>query len=495
MHARPWPAALLVVLLWALASAAPAPAGGGPNPVRAENARPGDAGAWSQIVDGIALQGYASQTSVLPGGALELHVSGVEGERYRVEVYRLGWYGGAGARRLRCGACSAMRTSHARPTPAPDPSTGEVDAGWPASVTLPVPRRWVSGYYLAKLVAGSGPEAGAASLIPFIVREPPGRSSRALVIAPVNTWQAYNGWGGKSLYAFNSSGGVPANRVSFNRPVGRDYTAYELQLVSFLERQGYDVSYATDVDVDRDPGLLRRHTLVITAGHGEYWSSRQRDAFDAAKAAGVNLAFMGANTGYWQIRYENGGRTVVGYKHQPDPIRDPRLQTVRFRDFGRPECRLQGVQFEGGAGQAGRTAYAYTVPRGALPWMRGSGLAAGSVVEGVVGYEYDTLVPGCVDARPVVLFNWDGTPPADAVAYAARSGSLVFSAGSLEFSWALDDRGHPLPADPRVQRFARNMLADLLVRHRPPRRGGRGRRPHAGLPAPPGRPRGQGAER
>ena len=107
----------------------------------------------------------------------------------------------------------------------------------------------------------------------MIVREPAGQHASALVIAPVNTWQAYNPWGGKSLYDFQSDG-VAAVKVSFNRPYHPAHTflEYDLDLIRWLEREGYDVSYTTDVDVDSQPGSLLQHTLVMTAGHDEYWS-------------------------------------------------------------------------------------------------------------------------------------------------------------------------------------------------------------------------------
>ena len=154
-------------------------------------------------------------------------------------------------------------------TPAPD-GNGEVRAGWPVTNTLGVPGAWVSGYYLARIVLSDGSVPGA---IPFVVREPAAAPAPSAVVVqvPVNTWQAYNAWGGKSLYDFNS-GGSRANRVSFDRPYlwigpgAQVMTSWELSLVRFLESEGVDVSYVTDVDVDRDPAVLTRHRVAITAG-------------------------------------------------------------------------------------------------------------------------------------------------------------------------------------------------------------------------------------
>src|SRR5205823_5779801 len=106
-----------------------------------------------------------------------------------------------------------------------------------------------------------------------------------------------------------------------------------------------DVSYTTDVDVDRDPSELARHRLVLTAGHSEYWTKAMRDGFEWARDQGTNLAFMGANTGYWQIRYADDRRTIVEYRNATaDPEPDVLTKTVRFRDLvpPRPECELLG---------------------------------------------------------------------------------------------------------------------------------------------------------
>ncbi len=352
--------ACAAVLLW---QATPALADAEDNPVKAENALSGTT-AWQPHYQGLssanqhALEGYASRVSVLPGEAIDLHVSTNPVARYRVEVYRLGWYGGAGGRLIGClPSCSGDKQGTSLAVPSLD-GNGFVDAGWPVTDSFTVPASAVSGYYVAHLVLTSGSLAGSSHKIPVIVREPASQHSKVLVIAPVNTWQAYNPWGGKSLYTHSSTGGVAAVKVSFNRPYSPVLTflEYDFDLVRWLEREGYDVSYTTDVDVHYDPGSLSGHTLVMTAGHDEYWTREMRDSLDAARGAGVNLAFMGANTGYWQIRYEDAGRTVVEYRSaSADPFPDPAGKTVRFRDLAtpRPECELLGVQYESGQEASG----------------------------------------------------------------------------------------------------------------------------------------------
>jgi len=266
----------------ALATSAP------PNPIQVENAQPGaDPASWIQpAYTATSIAGYSSEISVLPGQIVHLHVRTSAGQRYRVEIFRLGWYGGSGARLLAClPSCGGDEGSQ------PYGTTDGFRADWPVTDAFTVPETAPSGYYYALLrVTSPGDDHDARGWVAFIVREPPSHHSQILVQVPVNTWQAYNPWGGKRLYNFNSSHGVAATRVSFDRPLA--YTAQgpfeaEYNLVRFLEREGYDVSYQTDVDTDEHPESLLQHRLVVVAGHDEYWSKVMRDAFDAARDAGT----------------------------------------------------------------------------------------------------------------------------------------------------------------------------------------------------------------
>jgi hypothetical protein len=450
-----------------------------PNPIQQENGRPGTPGWGNGEWRDAAITGYASEASVAPGESLHLHVSSPAS--YRVEIYRLGWYAGVGGRLVAClPGCSEYGSGQRYGAPAPNDATGEVRLSWPVTDIVDVPTDWISGYYVARLVpVGDGPRG----TVPFVVREGADRRSSILVEVPVNTWQAYNSWGGKSLYDFNSTDLRAANRVSFDRPYlwqapgSQALSAWELPLVRFLEREGYDVSYATDVDVDRDPSLLLRHRTVVVAGHGEYWTKGMRDAFEAARAAGTNMAFLGANIAYWQVRYENGGRTVVGYKSAADPEPDPALKTMLFRELtpSRPECELLGVQHYTGAYDWPRADF--QVAAAGDPWLAGSGLTLSSTVAGIVSREHDQIPAGSPPGtscglQVTVLLHHDGGANdlirAEAVRYTAPSGARVFSAGSLELGWALDafrvnGDGIDSPVDPRVQAFVRTMLADLQL--------------------------------
>jgi hypothetical protein len=439
--------------------------GTGPR-VAYENARHGTT-AWSTAAVANA-EVYASEVSALPGARLHFHVSTEPNARYRVELFRIGWYGGTGGRLVACApSCTGDKPGGALPTPAPpaaDPFAAAVRARWPVTDTIPTLPRWQSGYYMARVVVTAGSVAGPGGSTFLILRAPPTRRTSVLVQVPVNTWQAYNAWGGKSLY---DSAAPRGYHVSFDRPYGRGSQsplAWELPVVRLLERRGYDVSYQTDIDTDADPASLLGRRLVIVAGHDEYWTRRIRDAFDRALGSGVNLAFLGANIGFWQMRYSDtdGAIGIDEYRSaDADPSPDLTEKTTRFRRLAtpRPECTLMGVSYSGGIG--GPNDYRVTTAGAADPWLAGTGLTVGDVIPGVVGYEWDTFDPGCARPGETVLFHSDGLPkPADAVRFTAPSGSRVFSAGSLAFVSGADTFGDRR-GDPRLARFFANALDDL----------------------------------
>jgi hypothetical protein len=450
-----------------------------PDPVQVENALPGYApGLTPNSAVGGAIEGYASEVSALPGDTLHLHVSTSPAAPYRVEIDRLGWYDGAGARLIGCTpSCSGFRPGQALPAGVPDAS-GLVRAGWPVTDTFVLPADATSGYYRIRFILANGP----ASATYVIVRAPAISQAAILVQVPVNTWQAYNSWGGRSLYDIMRTA-TRANRVSFDRPYAfssagnQSPLGWEYPLVYFLEQQGYDVSYQTDLDTERDPSSLLGHRLVIDIGHDEYWTETMRYAFEAARDANVNLAFMGANDAYWRMRYEDGGRTIAVYKSQDDPVGDPAQKTGLFRVVDSPECELIGIQHQGG--KLDWQPADYTVVASSLdhPWFSGTGFDAGSVVHGVVGIETDTIPlwdSGASCGHQLTVFfhheaGGDQLGNADAVAYTTPGGATVFASGSKRFDWGLADppsvagRAHGL-VDPRLQRFVRNMLDDLSAR-------------------------------
>jgi hypothetical protein len=322
----------------AVASRAATPAAAAdtaPNPVRTENAKPGTA-AWRLVNPAAAgeIEGYASLTSVNRGGTIDLFVRTAD-PSYRVNVYRVGWYGGAGGREV---YASGAVASTPQPAPTEDPATHLVEANWtnPLRLTVPAssdPTDWASGVYLAKLTASGGKE----SYVVFAVRDD-ARPAALLLQLSVTTYQAYNSWGGYSLYT-----STPARKVSFNRPyafhgagasgvgagefftnlTGASYpgsrAAWEVNMVRWLEREGYDVTYATNLDTHANPSLLANRRAFLSVGHDEYWSYEMRANVEAARDRGVGLGFFSANSAYWQVRFEPSAagqpdRTMVAYK-------------------------------------------------------------------------------------------------------------------------------------------------------------------------------------
>jgi hypothetical protein len=477
-----------VVLLCGLLVHARAQAHPTANPIVRENALAGTAD-WQRTVGG-DIQVYGSQIAGAPGDGVGLHVS--TRYRYRILVYRLGWYQGAGARQVAClPGCTADEPGALQAQPGTPPAPQDappIRANWPVTDTVSTDASWTTGYYLVEALLTSGPSAGDVATTFFVLHEPSGsQGSEILVQVPVNTWEAYNSWGGRSLYEFT---GPRMARVSFDRPFG--YLAqspfwWEIQLVRFLEREGYDVSYQTDIDTNNDPSSLLRHRLVVVAGHDEYWTSAMRDAFDAAVAAGTNLAFIGSNDAYWHVEYEDGGRTIFGYKSLLDPNPVLAQKTALWREIGRPECVLMGVQHQFLTRQSHSLDYTVTAAGAADPWLAGTSLEPGDTVVNVVGREHDVLNPypaSCFHSGLVVLFHYDGQGTdqnADAVRFTAQSGARIFASGAQKFSWALDDwrpdgavtppmavaSDRTAPADPRVQQFMRNALDDL-TRPAPP---------------------------
>ncbi len=480
-----WALIAAFAALAALALVSPAAGRADSGPVPSENALPGTPGWYMATASvGTAADQYAGRVtsidgwiwplSAAPGEQMDLHVGTVSGVRYRIEFYRLGWYDGDGARLMSClPSCSGDEAGVTQPLPpAPDPATGMVKPNWSTTDSITVPSSWPSGTYVAALHITSGTGAGTVRRLPFVIRAANPNASKIVVIVPVNTWAAYNGWGGKSLYDGHSVDGVRASVVSFEKPWAegveiQNWRYDEYPLVRFLEREELDVSYVTDWDVSSRPGILAGHRVVMTMGHGEYWSKEHRDALEAARDAGQNLAFLGANLGYWQVRYADGGRSLIGYKSNADPIGDPALKTDQFRYVGRPECELIGVQYNNTSWPLG-TSDDMSVVDGSLgdSWFAGSGFTAGSSVIDMLGYEWDQVTPGC-DTPPLTkLFRWQvsGWPTGDGVRYTAPSGAEVFGAGTLQYAWGLDGwrwSGASGAADPRLVTFTMNMLTDM----------------------------------
>lgn len=449
------------------------------NPIQDENRLPGtDQWRLANVAQAHEIEGYASLTSVNIGGSIRLYVSTTD-PRYVIDIFRMGWYAGAGGRRM---ADTIQRSGSVQPTPPPDPVTGRIECHWSDPYALAIPRDWLSGFYLAKLTAQP---SGKQGYILFVVRDD-ARASDLLFQSSVTTMEAYNEWGGKSLYGFNSQG-PQATKVSFDRPYSLTsgpnefLYRYEYLMVRFLEREGYDVTYETNVDTHERGDLLLNHRAFLSVGHDEYWSWQMRQSVERARDRGVNLGFFSGNVCYWQIRFEpntagDPDRTIVAYKESAltaDPVmldHDPSndyLTTTGFRlpPVNRPEEQFVGVMTSivGVDGD--------TIIENPSHWVfAGTGLARGAHLVGLEGHEVDKNF-GAAPANTVRLAH---SPVSDATGhtdygdmtiYQASSGAWVFAVGTIQWAWGIDDfnaAAHPGRVSAAAQQITRNVLAAFL---------------------------------
>ncbi len=430
------------------------------NPIVTENARPG-AASWQLADPAVSheVEGYASLTSVTRGGRILFYVRTTDAS-YTIQIFRLGWYAGLGGRAL---TQAVSRASQPQPGCPMDPTTGMVECDWtdPYAFDVPAaadPSDWASGLYVAHV---TGDQSGKDVLLHFVVRDD-ARSSDYLMQSSVTTREAYNTWGGKSLYDFNSVGGR-AHQVSFNRPYDtQNVDNREVSMVRFLEREGYDVAYATSLDTHESGGQLLRHRAFLSVAHDEYWSSQMRTNVEAARSAGVHLAFFSADVCYWQMRLQASpvsganDRTMVCYK---DASLDP--TTVLFRDpqVNRPEDDLLGVMHDGDPVDTD------VVVANTSHWaFAGTGLHDGDKLHRLLGNEADGVFadkhPGLIRLGHSPFTDSTGTLRySDMTLYSAPSGSMVFAAGTIWWAYGLDDYGVQDRLSPAVQQITRNILS------------------------------------
>ncbi|MGH9890634.1 MAG: N,N-dimethylformamidase beta subunit family domain-containing protein, partial [bacterium] len=478
-----------------------------PNAIVAENCQPGNPSSEWEItgIGDLGVQGFATDISVNRGQTVFFKVS-TPASDYRLDIYRMGYYGGLGARKVAT-AQPSIALPQSQPACLSDASTGLVDCGnWAVSASWGVPATATSGIYFAKAVRA---DTGGASHIFFVVRDDSGTSD-LLFQTSDTTWQAYNSYGGNSLYV-----GAPAGRaykVSYNRPVntrvsfnGNSWVFNaEYPMVRWLERNGYDVSYSTGVDSDRRGNLIGNHKVFLSVGHDEYWSSAQRTNVEAARNTGVHLAFFSGNEVFWKTRWETSidgsaipYRTLVCYKEthanaKIDPLpnvwtgtwRDPRCSPPG--DGGRPENALTGTIFTVNDGAT--TSIEVPEADGKMRLWRNTSiatLAPGAIATlpfGTLGYEWDedldngfrpggvirmtsTTVGGVPLLQDFGSTYASGTATHHLTLYRHSSNRLVFGAGTVQWSWGLDDNhDHPTgPPDARMQQATVNLLADMGV--------------------------------
>jgi PKD repeat protein len=485
------------------------------NAIQIENAKQGtsdwqltnladDGNSYTNVIEG-----YASLTSVPRGGQITFFVNvTTPGDSFTMNIYRMGWYGGLGARAvLSVGPLPGVQ----QPMPVPDPVTGLLECDWSPTYTLtlnsttdPV-SNWVSGVYLVLLTdISSGPTNGLQRYMIFVVNDPASTANYFFQCA-VNTYQAFNDWGGKSLFAFDSDSSGPATKVSFNRPYERSYgydgsgdflTGWEYDMVRFLEREGYDVTYGTEIDAHESPSLLLSHKTLLIVGHPEYWTMAMRTNVVAARDSGESLGIFGGVVCLWQVRLEpsvvNGAadRNMVGYKDfatsstppGPDPYYTAceggdtascALVTTQWREppVNMPENAFVGVMWTDDDPVDGDI----LITNASNPVFNTTGLQNNATLPGLLGYETDRLYDNgyspagivTLAASPYTVTGTTTTGVSDMTIYTAASGATVFTAGTFQFSWGLDDysterAGLGSLVNFGAQQLTRNLMADLI---------------------------------
>lgn len=444
------------------------------NPIPAENAKPGNADwrsgsrTWARQVEM-----YASTDSAAANETIKVRVSTSTTTTVTAEVYRLGWYRGAGARKVWSGGPFASQTQAAC---AVHQTTMRVECSWSDTFSFKVDPAWVSGMYVVKVTRADK----FFRFAPFVVRDD--RAAEILMGMGTNTYQAYNYWGGESLYG-DSSGKMPGARaweVSYDRPYDGDDGAgqqlrYEMHLARFLEKEGYDVTYATNVDFIRYKNLLEGISAFVHGGHDEYWDPLQRSEVDRAIATGkLSLAHFGGNGAYWRTRAApssagEGLRTLICYKSEAaqDPVPN---DTTRYRDdpVNHPESKLFGSLYDGWQ----VTPFPLVVKDSSHWLFAGTGLTSGELIPGLVGYEFDKLntsysTPlGLSVSFESPVITAEGVPSrSHAVDRVLPSGTIVFSAGTIYWPLGLASDFF----DPRVARMTMNVLERALTHRRPAR--------------------------
>src|SRR6516162_2607039 len=491
-----------------------------PNKIVTENLNPGTPQSVWAIHGSIAnqgdsqIEGFATQISTNAGQTVSFKIN-TASSGYTLAIYRLGYYGGNGARLI-----TTMHHSGAdnQPNPIFNSATNTVDAGnWSVTDSWTIPSTAASGVYFAKLTTDAG---NFQNMIPFIVRND-GTASDILFQTSDTTWEAYNTWGGYNLYfGPDLQRSDRAYAVSYNRPIAMNSTVNGVGLQDFLfgeeyaaiywlEQNGYNVSYISGIDAATNAGLLRNTKAYIDVGHDEYWSQSQFANVKAAADAGINLAFLSGNQSYWDTALapsfdssHTANRTVVEYKDiwsgtQLDPNGTSNGGAGLFRDPvygpGTPENSLSGTIFTVDGGQPLAN---ISIPAimSQLRFWRNTSIASGNggTLTNLLGFEWDSDLDngfrptGLIDLSSTTLnvgtllldnglTDGPGTATHSLTLYRdTTSGALIFGAGTVMWSWGLSNQYAPYtpplgsgsqtaPVSAAVQQAMVNLFADMGV--------------------------------
>ena len=435
-----------------------------PDFIRRENEKPGTRG-WlleNTRIDPATrfrcpwIEGYASRTSVRAGESISLHASTRPASPFLVELFRMGYYGGTGGRRI-------ATLGPFKGEEQPDPPVGRNrvrECAWEPFVTLTIPEDWSSGIYLAKLTAE---REKIGSYIVFIVRDD--RPADFIFQCSDTTWQAYNRW--PDHFALYDDGVKewywgPDVEVSFDRPYGKycqildaplstgsgEWFLWEFPLAYWMESRGDDVTYISNLDTHAEPETLLRAKGFLSVGHDEYYTREMFGGLQSAIARGLSVAFLSGNTCCGLIR--------LGPSSRGQPLRtvtrldrfgpkDPREiegfpEMERFPWTAPNENTLIGARsvhpVTGGAD------WACSIPG---HWIfEGTGMREGDAIPGLVGWEWHgdpAPIPGLeVVSTGVTRNGGRGEGRYTATVYPGPRGNFVFNAASC---WWADGIAEP----------------------------------------------------
>lgn len=428
------------------------------------------------------IEGYRSRTSVRAGEAIEFFVSTNPASPFRIDLYRMGYYGGTGGRHV-------LSLGPFNGAVQPDPPVGQNrlrECDWEPCATLKIPGDWLSGVYVGKLTAE---REGLQSYLIFIVRDD--RRADCLFQCSDHTWQAYNRWPSQfSLYDNGKSQWYwgPGVDVSFRRPYGKycqilnaplstgsgEFFLWEFPLAYWLEQHGYDVTYVSNVDTHADPAGLMRAGGFLSVGHDEYYTIEMFDQLRRAIGQGLNVAFLSGNVccGRIDLRPDSSGsahRTFSRIDRYGPKDKKERFNSIFRLPYRSPnENTLIGARSTGEV--TGGADYVCAAPD---HWLfAGTGMKRGEAIPGLVGWEWHgdpADIPGLEVVATGPTSDGHGHPHGvyASTMYPGPLGNAVFNASSCWWADGLaEPPGYVRPSvyttprgpDPRVQRITANLL-------------------------------------
>jgi hypothetical protein len=428
------------------------------------------------------IEGYVSQSSAIAGDELQLFVSTNPAAEFRVEIFRLGYYGGQGGRPIQTLGPFPGQTQ-------PDPPVGKNrlrECQWEPTAKIKIAADWPSGVYLGKLsLTGTG---RYQSYVVFIVRDE--RPADIVFQCSDHTWQAYNRW--PDNYSLYDDGATPwslggETHVGFDRPYGKycqvvdaplsqgsgEFLLWEFPFAYWLEKHGYDVTYVGNTDVHRSALALTRGRVMLSVGHDEYWSLEQYAHVKQAIEKGVSVGFFSGNTCCFVAPLSASSRGVPNRVLTRAGRYGGLLEVEKgrmgpFRIDGPNENLLIGARTISPFNGSGD--WIVTQPE---HWLFAeTGMKRGDSIPGLVGWEFHgdpARIPGLQVVAEGETLNGGGKPAHwTATIYPGPKDNWVFNASTIYWAQGLSaPPGHVLPfahygrphgPDPRVGQITKNYL-------------------------------------